>query len=120
MKDLVSLGVRVDHVICPDWPCAACFDPYNTFYASAFNAQQDGRESLDVAPQVSGGTFHVSVRFQDVDTERGFDVVVTPLPSEYRSAEQLGQEVAEGVKRERMYGQLPATHEQGGFRRIVV
>ncbi len=89
-------------------------------FESAFNAQQDGREGLDVAPRVSGGMFHVSVRFQDVDTERGFDVVAEPLPSEHRSAEQLGQEVAEVVKRELMYGQLPARDEQGDFRRIVV
>ncbi|GAA4012858.1 hypothetical protein GCM10022631_25710 [Deinococcus rubellus] len=91
-----------------------------TAFESAFHAQQHGREGLNTTPQVSGGTFHVAVRFQDVDTERGFDVVAEPLPSEHRSAEQLGQEVAEVVKRELMYGQLPARDEHGDFRRVVV
>ncbi len=91
-----------------------------TAFESAFNAQQDGREGLDVKPEVNGGAFQVSVRFQDVDTQRGFDVVAEPLPSEHRSAEQLGQEVAEVVQRELMYGQLAARDDQGDFKRIVV
>ncbi|WP_229723551.1 hypothetical protein [Deinococcus aerolatus] len=69
---------------------------------------------------MSGHAFHVSVRFQDVDAERGFDVVAEPLPSEHRSAEELGQAVAEVVSRELMYAQLPARDEQGDFKRIVV
>lgn len=97
-----------------DLPAAqAAFD-------SAFNAQQHGREGLKVVSGIDGGTLRVSVRFQDVDTERGFDVVAEPLASEHRGAEQLGQEVAEVVGRELMYGQLPARDEQGDFRRIVV
>ncbi len=91
-----------------------------TAFESAFDAHKHGREGLNVVPEVNGGAFHVSVRFQDVDAERGFDVVAEPLPSEHRSAEELGQAVAEVVKRELMYGQLPARDEQGDFRRIVV
>lgn len=91
-----------------------------TAFQSAFDAQKHGREGLNISPVVDGAKFHVSVRFQDVDAERGFDVVAEPLPSEHRSAEQLGQEVAEVVGRELMYGQLPARGEDGNFRRIVV
>jgi hypothetical protein len=89
-------------------------------FEAAFDAHQDGREGLTVTPAVDDGTCHVSVRFQDVDAERGFDVVAEPLPAEHRSAAQLGQEVAEVVKRELAYGQLPARDEHGRFRRIVV
>lgn len=89
-------------------------------FESAFDAEKHGREGLSVVAETGGGTFQVSVRFKDVDAERGFDVVAEPLPSEDRSAEQLGQAVAEVVQRELMYGQLPAQDEHGDFRRIVV
>ncbi len=88
-------------------------------FESAFDAEKHGREGLKVMAE-TGSTFHVSVRFKDVDAERGFDVVAEPLPSEDRSAGQLGQAVAEVVQRELMYGQLPAQDENGDFRRIVV
>lgn len=91
-----------------------------TAFESAFDTHKHGREGLNIMPEVSGHTFHVSVRFQDVDAERGFDVVAEPLLSERRSAEELGQAVAEVVSRELMYAQLPARDEQGDFKRIVV
>lgn len=89
-------------------------------FESVFDAEKHGREGLNVVAETGGDTFQVSVRFKDVDAERGFDVVAEPLPSEDRSAEQLGQAVAEVVQRELMYGQLPAQDEDGNFRRIVV
>ncbi len=96
------------------------FQAVQTAFEAAFNAHKHDREGLNVVPDASGSSFHVSVRFQDVDTERGFDVVAEPLASESRSAGELGQEVAEVVKRELMYGQLAARDEQGDFKRIVV
>ncbi|ULH18220.1 hypothetical protein MF271_22380 (plasmid) [Deinococcus sp. KNUC1210] len=86
----------------------------------AFDSQKHGREGLRVTPDVHASSFQVSVRFQDTDAERGFDVVAEPLPSEHRSAEQLGQAVAEVVQQELMYAQLPSRDEGGEFRRIVV
>ena len=89
-------------------------------FESAFDTHHHGREGVHVTHDVGGGSFHVSVRFQDTDAERGFDVVAEPLPSEQRSAEQLGQAVAEVVQRELTYAQLPSRDERGEFRRIVV
>lgn len=89
---------------------------------SAFESayQPDPREGLMVTPAVSGEELRVQVRFQDVDALRGFDVVAQPLASEGRSAEEVGRAVAEVVQRELMYAQLPAAHDDGSFRRVVV
>ena len=80
----------------------------------------DPREGLSVTPQVQGGALSAKVRHQDGETLRGFDVVAEPLPSERRSAAELGRDVAEVVHRELAFGQLAATDDQGAFKRIVV
>ncbi len=80
----------------------------------------DPREGLSVNPEVRGQTLMIEVRHQDDGLTRGFDVVAEPLPSEQRSAGDLGRDMAEVVHRELAYGQLPATDEQGEYRRIVV
>lgn len=89
---------------------------------NAFNAayQPDPREGLTVTPLAEGGALSVRVRHQDGETARGFDVVAEPLASEERSADDLGRDVAEVVKRELEYAQLSAADEDGKFKRIVV
>lgn len=90
---------------------------------TAFQAayRPDPREGLSVTPQVGSGDFTVLVRHKDADgTTRGFDVVAQPTDGEEKTAEQVGQEVAEVVARELGYGQLSAAGEDGTFKRIVV
>ena len=82
--------------------------------------QPDPREGLTVSPEVVGQTLQVRVRHQDQDVPRGFDVVAEPLETEGRSADELGQAVAEVVARELAYGQLSAAAEDGQFKRVVV
>lgn len=83
--------------------------------------KKDPRDGLTVTPQVGAGDFTVLVRHKDADgTLRGFDVVAQPTASEEKSAQQVGQEVAEVVERELGYGQLSAAGEDGTFKRIVV
>lgn len=77
-------------------------------------------EGLNITPGVQGRTLRVEVRHQDVDEQRGFDVVAEPLETEERSAQQLGEAIARVVEQELMYGQLPAVGEHGAYRRIVV
>lgn len=90
---------------------------------SAFQSayQPDPRDGLSVTPQVQEGSFAVEVRHKDADgTLRGFDVVAQPTDAEAKTAQQLGEEVAEVVARELGYGQLSAAGEDGAFKRIVV
>ena len=90
---------------------------------TAFNAAytQDPRDGLSVTPSVEGAELRVEVRHLDADGEtRGFNVVAQPTEAEGKSAEQVGQDVAEVVERELAYGQLPARGEDGDFKRIVV
>ena len=89
-----------------------------TAFQSAY--QPDPRDGLTVTPEVAGQTLRVQVRHQDQDVLRGFDVVAEPLSSEERSAEDVGQSVAEVVARELAYGQLSAADEDGKFKRVVV
>lgn len=83
--------------------------------------QQDPRDGLTVTPQVNEGDFTVQVRHLDADGEmRGFDVVAQPTAAEGKSAQEVGQDVAEVTQRELGYGQLSAADDQGEFKRIVV
>ena len=82
--------------------------------------QLDAKDGPSVSASVQGSELRVEVRHQDVDALRGFDVVAKPLESEEKSGQQLGQDMAEVVKRELAYGQLPARAEDGTFKRIVV
>ena len=90
---------------------------------NAFNSsyKQEPRDGLTVTPSASEGELKVEVRHKDADGElRGFDVVAQPTAAEEKSAQQLGQDVAEVVERELGYGQLSAAGEDGSFKRIVV
>ncbi len=83
--------------------------------------KQDPRDGLSVTPQAGTGDFTVLVRHKDADgTLRGFDVVAQPTEAEEKTAQQVGQDVAEVVERELGYGQLAAAGEDGTFKRIVV
>ena len=83
--------------------------------------RQDPRDGLTVTPQVNEGDFTVQVRHIDADGEtRGFDVIAQPTDAEGKSAQELGQDVAEVVERELGYGQLSAAAEDGTYKRIVV
>lgn len=89
----------------------------------AFQAayRPDPRDGLTVTPQVQEGEVQVEVRHKDADgTLRGFDVVAMPTEAEGKSAQEVGQNVAEVVERELGYGQLGAQGEDGTFKRIVV
>lgn len=78
------------------------------------------REGLSTETLIQGGELHVQVRWQDVDELRGFDVVAMPVEGEEKSAEEVGQDIAQVVEQELAYGQLPARDESGEFKRIVV
>jgi len=92
----------------------AALNAFNTSYTP------DEREGLTVTPTIEGGRLSVTVRHQDGETLRGFDVVAEPLANEERTASDLGKDVAEVVARELAYGQLSATDAEGQYKRIVV
>lgn len=80
----------------------------------------DPRYGLTVSAQAENSEIRVTVRHQDVDEMRGFDVVGKPTESEHKTPNELGQQIAEVVERELGYGQLPARGEDGTFKQIVV
>ncbi|WP_261663445.1 hypothetical protein [Deinococcus sp. Marseille-Q6407] len=89
----------------------------------AFDAAytKDPRDGLTINHSSEEGHFRVEVRHQDTDGNlRGFDVVAEPTPAEERSADDIGQAMAQVVEQELAYGQLPARGDDGEFRRIVV
>lgn len=95
----------------------------NAAIQQAFEAayQPDPREGLTVRPTHQGADFAIEVRHKDADgTLRGFDVVAQPTQAEGKSAQDVGQEMAQVVGRELGQGQLPARGDDGTFRRIVV
>lgn len=82
--------------------------------------QYSGDEGIAIESRVQEGELRIEVRHRDVDETRGFDVVAMPLPSEERSAQELGEAVARVVEQELAYGQLPAQGDDGSFKHIVV